>query len=224
MSKTIGNVRRPDEMTDLFGPDGFRYLMLREVPFDRDGDFTLDVFINRYNADLANDLGNLLSRTLKMVTRFLGGAVPAVPGVPENDGDRDLDGLLETVPGTNRAFMEEFEFHKGLAEVWRLVTRSNRYIEENRPWDLTKDETRRERLESVLGRLLRVLRAVSVLAWPAMPERTAEMRRQLGLPGEIFSNGTVDLERELGSGTEGWDRVGQAAQLFPRLAVPESDS
>jgi methionyl-tRNA synthetase len=224
MSKTIGNVREPGEMVKLFGPDGFRYLMLREVAFDRDGDFTLDVFVNRYNADLANDLGNLLSRTLTMVNRYLEGSVPEVAAA-ENEGDGEIDRLLEEVPRGYREAMEDFAFHDGLARVWELVSRSNRYIEENRPWDLARDPASRGRLELVLGRLLRVLRVVSAMVWPALPEKALEMRAQLGLPtdGEPSGCGVPFLlDAELEAGTGAWERVGSPAALFPRIAAPDS--
>jgi methionyl-tRNA synthetase len=212
LSKSLGNIVAPAEVTERFGVDGFRYLFLREVPFNRDGDFSWSTYTERYNADLANDLGNLTSRTLAMVARYLDGRVPAFErGEPQ---DEPLLTALETAGRDYRTQVESFAIHGALVSVWSVIQAANRYIDVEKPWALAKSPEQRPRLGVVLRNLLEVLRQVSVLVQPAMPRKAVEMRRQLGLPSD-FSRLRFDDELVLPGGT--WERVDPGPPLFPRL-------
>jgi methionyl-tRNA synthetase len=177
LSKSLGNVVDPAAMVDRFGADTVRYYLLREVSFERDGDFSVGQLVGRHNADLANDLGNLLNRTVGMSRKYLGDAFP-VPRAGAGDGVlRDLAG---DVSARYAAAMDRFEFHNALAAVWELVRRANRYIEESAPWKLAKDPAGAPRLETVLYDVLESLRVVSVLVAPVMPAKASELARALG--------------------------------------------
>jgi methionyl-tRNA synthetase len=212
LSKSLGNVIAPEEAARRFGVDGFRYLFLREVPFNRDGDFSWTNYTERYNADLANDLGNLLARTLAMVQRYLGGEVPRL--APAEAGDAVLLEALAGAARDYRASVETFAISEALAAVWTAVRTANRYIEDNKPWELAKRPERRDRLQAVLRNLLEVLHQASVMVFPAMPAKAAEMRRQLGLPDDFTRLG---YDTELVRADRLWSRVQPGAPLFPRI-------
>jgi methionyl-tRNA synthetase len=212
LSKTLGNIIAPNDATARFGVDGFRYLFLREVPFNRDGDFSWTTYTDRYNADLANDLGNLLSRTLAMVKRYCDGSVPRA-GAPDA---RDQV-LLDVLRKADRDYLEHIEamlIHSALAATWSAIQQANRYIEDTKPWELAKRPEQRQRLETVLRNLLEVLRHVSVMVFPAMPKKAIEMRQQLGLPSDPAA---LRYETELSAEAREWTRVNAASALFPRL-------
>jgi methionyl-tRNA synthetase len=212
MSKTVGNVVSPLEAVKRFGVDGFRYLFLREVPFDRDGDFSWDNYRERYNADLANDLGNLTKRTLTMVKNYWDGAVP--PFHNSDSRDRTLLATMEKASSDYMAHLEQFAIHAALSATWSTIQAANRYIEESKPWELSKNPDERGRLGTVLRNLLEVLRHVSVMIFPAMPSKAVAMRRQLGL-SEDFT--TLRYDDELRLGAYDWPRVQPGEGLFPRL-------
>ncbi|UCF04233.1 MAG: methionine--tRNA ligase [bacterium] len=179
MSKTLGNILDPRKMAAIFGPDGIRYLLLREVPFDRDGDISGEILIGRYNADLANELGNLFSRTATMITRYCGGELKAGPFGPGWELHDVLAGSLE---GYHR-HMNRLEFSRALGAYWVVIQRANRFIEEKRPFDLAKDPSKRNELVAVLGELYAVLATTGVVLSPFMPGKMAEMLRHLGADG-----------------------------------------
>jgi methionyl-tRNA synthetase len=212
LSKSRGNIIAPQEVTARFGVDGFRYLFLREVPFNRDGDFSWQTYTERYNADLANDLGNLLARTLAMVQRYCDGRVPRL--MVGDERDAGLFGVLTAALVDYRVHLEGCAISNALAAAWSCIQTANRYIEENKPWDLAKRPEGRERLQAVLRNLLEVLRHVSVMVYPAMPSKAAEMRRQLGLPADFAA---LRFDDELAVSDREWAQVEPGPALFPRL-------
>lgn len=208
MSKSLGNVVDPGAMAEEFGVDPFRYFLLREVPFGQDGDFSRDGFLGRYNSDLANDLGNLLSRTSTMIERYSQGAIPSQG--PD-------DGFEELVAATYREVynsLAAFQFHRALQEIWVVIDCANRYIESSAPWNLAKDPANRVRLESVLYVLAETLRHVARLLFPFMPHTAHAIGQSLGLP---------DLPN---SGSAEWGflktghRIHKTSPLFPRKITP----
>ncbi|HXV14988.1 MAG TPA: class I tRNA ligase family protein, partial [Candidatus Krumholzibacteria bacterium] len=207
MSKTLGNIVDPINLANYFGADALRYLLLREIAFDRDGDFTVELFVTRYNAELANELGNLFSRTLSMTQRYFEGAVPAY--TPE--GAKEAERLTRTVAQDYRREMDALAFDRALAAVWRAVQEGNRFVEERKPWAQAKNE--REALGDTLRALLEVLRMCSILVQPFMPEKALAMRAQLGLSAGF----TLDEAGRFGDGA--WKRIGTSAVLFPRIEI-----
>jgi len=213
MSKTIGNIVDPSNLAAFFGADALRYLLLKEIAFDRDGDFTVAQFVTRYNAELANELGNLFSRTLSMTNRYFEGAVPAWTDAAAADYAR----LTEGVVGDYRDFMDGLRFDKGLGALWRSVQAANRYVEERKPWAQAKAEET-EALGDTLRVLLEVLQMSSILCQPFMPEKAREMRAQLGLDTDFAKLSLDDAEAPGGAD---WKNAGSPSPLFPRLEVPE---
>ena len=212
MSKTIGNIVDPIDLANFFGADALRYLLLREIAFDRDGDFTVELFVARYNAELANELGNLFSRTLAMTHKFFGGDVP-----PWNENAaRDSARLLENVVADYRRHMDDYSFDEGLAAIWRSVQNANRFIEERKPWALAKAGDTAT-LAATMRALLEVLRVASVLVQPFMPEKAEEMRKTLALDPDVAALGLKEAEQ---AGDPAWKKIGEAVVLFPRLEVP----
>lgn len=180
MSKSKGNVVDPNVLIDRYGLDPLRYYLLREVPFGSDGVFTPESFVDRVNADLANDLGNLLNRTIAMIGKYFDGKIPSYEGkVTEFDGTLQ-EFAMETVRKTEEA-MEKLEFSIALSTIWQLVSRTNKYIDETQPWVLAKDEAKQGELASVMYHLAESIRIVSVLIQPFMTETPEKIWKQLGL-------------------------------------------
>ena len=211
MSKTRGNILDPIRMADVFGADGLRYLLLREVPFDRDGDISPETLVARYNADLANELGNLFSRTLSMIVKYLGGNVPEMPFA---GGGELYEALAAGVAGYGEA-MERMEFSRALGAFWPAVQAANRYIEEKAPWALAKDPSRRGELEAVFGGLLAVLRTAGSVLFPFMPGKMATMLEQLGV-------GAPSLDG-LPPASAGAAGLAAPQPLFPRIQEAPED-
>src|SRR3954449_526234 len=179
MSKTQGNVLDPDTMSALMSVDGVRYAVLREVPFDRDADVSYDSFVRRYNADLANDFGNLLNRTLNMAGRYVDGE----RGTPT---DRELAEAWSRALSAYRAAMDGFLLHEALAALWEFVAEANRFVDREQPWALAKqakagDTEAADRLHGVLADLLEACRVISLAFAAVMPETAARVHAQLGL-------------------------------------------
>ena len=216
MSKSRGTGVDPFEMVDEFGADAVRYYLVREIPFDQDGVFSWESFYNRYNADLANDLGNLVQRTTSMVSRYFDGVLPA-PGDATSLDESLREVAQHAVEGAERG-LESWDLDAALDSIWTLVTRANQYIEENAPWVLAKDADQRERLGSVLYNVTEAVRILAVLLGPYVPQTADTILERLGEP-------PLDAgawERGLGWGGLTSDRsISTGKPLFPRLEVPE---
>ncbi len=212
MSKSVGNVVDPEAVVEAFGVDAFRYFLLREVPFGSDGDFSEAAIKGRVNSELANDLGNLLSRTVAMVKKYRQSVIPAAD--VESLHYREFSVLNEEVRQEVTRAMDDLAFHKMLAAVWRLVEKCNRFIDEQAPWALAKDDSRALELDQVLYCVLETLRLLSVYLFPVMPEKTAQMALQLGQPEPAAASGPeVFAWGRLATGVE----VVKGESLFPRL-------
>jgi len=179
MSKSKGNVVDPVILCGRYGVDAVRYFLLREIPFGSDGVFSNEALINRINADLANDLGNLLSRTVAMADRYFGGTVPAERAF--EDIDDSLGQLCVSTKASVEEYLENLQFSNALTELWKLISRTNKFIDETAPWQLAKKKDAMPRLAGVLYCLCESLRIISVLLSPFMPETAGKIRRQLGL-------------------------------------------
>jgi methionyl-tRNA synthetase len=216
MSKSLGNVIDPNEVVDSYGVDAFRYFVLREVPFGLDGDFSEASFVTRFNTELANDLGNLLSRVLTMISKYFEGKAP-VAGI-ERQFDRELHETASALPAQIEADLSALAFNKYLQDIWTLVTRANRYVEENAPWTLAKNNDR-ERLGSVLYHLAETLRLLGLYLFPVMPSTAQKIWHGLGIRKKISS---CNLSEE-----QSWGRlvagtaIHAGEQLFPRIEKKE---
>jgi methionyl-tRNA synthetase len=212
MSKSIGNVVDPNEMVDTYGADAFRYFVLREVPFGLDGDFSTATFITRFNTELANDLGNLLSRVMTMVGKYFDGKVPAAG--PEQENDRDLREIAAGLPAQVDADLAVLAFNKYLQTAWQLVTRANRYVEENAPWSLAKKNDM-ARLASVLYNLAESLRIIGLALYPVIPGTSQKIWKSIGVGKEIKACRMQD--EQAWGGLKAGTAIQPGEQLFPRI-------
>src|SRR6266700_1429836 len=215
MSKSRGNIVRAETIVDVLGADALRYFLLREVVFGQDGSFSFDALVQRYNADLANGLGNLASRTLAMITRYFNGEIPypshAASRTPADDAIAKL--ATKTISDYQASF-EQYQFSRALESAWGLVAAVDKYIVENEPWSLAEkpDENSRSRLGTVLYTAAEALRIVAALSHPVMPGATAKIWAQLGL-GDITKCSLLDLRwGQLHLGT----RLRKVEPVFPR--------
>lgn len=179
MSKSKGNVVDPVILVEKYGLDAIRYFLLREVPFGSDGVFSNEALINRINSDLANDLGNLVSRTVAMIDKYFGGVIPEERSTGEFD--EDLKNLLGGMQDKVEDLMDKLQFSTALAEVWKGISRTNKYIDETMPWVLARDEASKPRLAEVMYNLAESLRITSILIQPFMPETPEKIWHQLGI-------------------------------------------
>ena len=185
MSKSKGNVVDPYMLAERYGVDALRFFLLRSFPFGSDGSFSNELLISTINTDLANDLGNLLSRTTAMAGKYFGGTLPETQEAgPE---DAELLEMLSALRGRYAAQMEKFQMQNALAEVFRVISRANKYIDETAPWVLAKDETKKPRLARVLYNLLETLRVCGTLLRPFMPESMEKLAAQIGAPEAAMS-------------------------------------
>ncbi|MGN0958050.1 MAG: methionine--tRNA ligase [Selenomonas bovis] len=220
MSKSKGNVVDPIGLIDEFGADAIRYFLLREINLGQDGNFSRDALIGRINSDLANDLGNLLHRTLSMTLKFQGGVVKAPAG--ESDVDRSLkEDARETVAFFEKN-MEDMQLSLTIKKVWAFISRANKYIDETAPWALAKDPAKEQELANVLYNLTEALRVISVLISPFMPTTAVRIWQQLGLAQDFASVRTEDIEQW--GGVPAGLHVGTPEQLFPRIEVEKEEA
>jgi methionyl-tRNA synthetase len=216
MSKSKGNVVDPFKMAEIYGADAFRYFLLREVPFGNDGDFSEAALVGRINSDLANDLGNLLNRTLQMIVNYADGVVPAGVEADEHPLDAEIRALGgSTVAAVDEA-METFSYEEALKLIWAFIGRGNKYIDETTPWKLHKDGDA-ERLKSVLLTLYEVLRLSALLVAPYIPASAEKIWKQLGLSGSPLSVQLDGFRWKDGAGTA----VAKAEILFPRIDLEQ---
>ena len=184
MSKSVGNVVDPKVLVGRYGSDAIRYFLLREIAFGQDGNFTNEALINRINSDLANDFGNLVSRTVAMIEKYFGGTLPK--DQEANDLDGDIQELIKGSIGQVETHMEKLLFNEALSDMWVIVRRLNKYIDETTPWVLAKDEANNPKLANVLYTLAEGIRIVSVMIQPFMPQTPAKVWAQLGIQeGEL---------------------------------------
>ena len=214
MSKSKGNVVDPVVLVNMFGADAVRYYLLREIQFGSDGLFNNEIFIKKVNTDLANDLGNLLSRTIAMVYKYFDGVIQA-PTCKEAIDD-ELINLALSTPGKVEASIDALKIPEALESIWTLISRANKYIDETTPWILAKDEEKKERLGTVLYNLLETLRFVSVMISPFLTETSVKIDAQLNTKVT-----TWESLKEF-NGTVAGDKVVKGDVIFPRIDVEEN--
>ncbi|MFC6322741.1 methionine--tRNA ligase [Companilactobacillus baiquanensis] len=213
MSKSKGNVVYPEMLVSRYGLDSLRYYLMRAMPFGNDGVFTPEDYVDRINYDLANDLGNLLNRTVSMINKYDGGKIVSIDTL--TDFDKDLEKTAKDTIEDYREHMDKFEFPEALASVWSFISRANKYIDETKPWVLAKDDAKKSELQSVLGHLAESLRLIAVLISPVMTQSPHKIFSQLGLN---FEN---DAAVEFGKTVVGRTVTDKPEPIFPRLDAEE---
>ena len=214
MSKSKGNVIYADDLVDIFGVDAVRYFVLHEIPYDNDGSITWDLLVERINSDLANVLGNLVNRTIAMSNKYFGGIVEN-KNVCE-DVDQELKDLALAMPAKSIAKMDEFKASNALDEIFNLLRRTNKYIDETMPWALAKDETKKDRLATVLYNLIEAIRFSAVMLYPYMPSTATKILDQINTDQRDFES-----LKEFGNYASGTKVVEKPEMLFARLDPKE---
>ena len=220
MSKSKGNVVDPNLLIDEFGADTIRYFLLREIALGQDGNFSRDALIGRINADLANDLGNLLHRTLNMIGKFQNGVIEAA--TTKSATDESLIADAAALVADYESGMENMEISPVIKKLWAFIGRANKYIDETAPWALAKDPTKKAELSTVMYNLAESLRVISVLVSPFMPETAPKIWAQLGMAGDIWTVRLDDV-KDWG-GIPAGQHIGEAEQLFPRIEVEKEEA
>jgi methionyl-tRNA synthetase len=201
----------PVILIDRYGIDALKYFLLREYTFGQDGNFTNEVMLKRINFDLANDLGNLLSRTVSMIEKYCGGVVPQAK--THDETDEDLKNIAVSAASKVSDEMDKFAFNMALERIWTVVRRANKYIDEKAPWILAKDEAKKDELDTVMNHLAETLRIVSILIYPFMHTTSEKIRKQLGIEGDIIWEDSEVFNMMNG------EQVKKGEQIFPRLDV-----
>ncbi|MBE7335182.1 methionine--tRNA ligase [Staphylococcus haemolyticus] len=214
MSKSKGNVVDPNVLIDRYGLDATRYYLMRELPFGSDGVFTPEAFVERTNYDLANDLGNLVNRTISMINKYFQGELPAYEG-PKHELDEDMEALAhETVKHFNES-MESFQFSVALSTVWKFISRTNKYIDETTPWVLAKDDSQKDMLGNVMAHLVENIRFAAVLLRPFLTHAPKEIFKQLNInEPELFE---LESLEQYGALKQPIMVTEKPTPIFPRL-------
>ncbi|MEX2535944.1 MAG: methionine--tRNA ligase [Trueperaceae bacterium] len=215
MSKSKGNVVRPLDLKDKYGNDAFRYFLLRDMTFGLDATFSEVALAERVNSDLANDLGNLLNRSLGMLKRYRDGKIPGLGETAEPD--EELRQAFAALPGTVDDFVANLQFDRAIEAVLEAIRKANKYISDTQPWELVKDEAQSSRLDTVLTSCVEALRCAGILLGPVMPEKTAELLTQLGLEGQDASLASAGEWGVVPAGTA----TKPGNPLFPRVDLVE---
>jgi len=210
MSKSLGNVARYQDYLDVFGLDALRYFVMREMPLGQDATFSDEAVLTRFNADLANDLGNLVSRTTTMIHRYRGGRVPASAPARRETLDRELVTAAETTIDVVQSGFQAVQVSHALQETWTLVRHVNKFIVEREPWTLSKDPSKEDALDRTLYHAADTLRVIAALVEPVMPDASSRIRRMIGVGGESWTDLKVGA---LVAGTQ----LGPVEALFPRI-------
>ena len=217
ISKSLGNVIDPVALSEIYGLDQTRYFLMREVPFGKDGDFSVQAMIQRMNSDLANDLGNLSQRVISMIFKNCEGVMPALPVSPSSEDSTILtacDALLDQV----RIHIDQQSFHEALKSIWDVVAAANRYVDSQAPWGLKKTDP--ARMKEVLAVLAEIIRQFAILAQPFMPQSTAKILDQLGVDTTARGFDTLAGQARLATGHV----IGKPEPVFPRFVEEETAS